>query len=74
MLALQMIGYEIRAFIARGGRVLATSDEETGWAGALITLRLLLRHPGDPPPPDPVLADLDAELAAIKRSDDDEHE
>ena len=60
--ALRMIGYELHAFISRGGRVLSPG-EEAGSAGALMSLRLLLRRPGDPPPADPVLAELDAEIA-----------
>jgi hypothetical protein len=66
MLALEMIGYELHAFISRGGKVL--SPEEPGSAGVLMTLRGLIRRAGDPHPADPVLADLDAEFA---RGDDE---
>jgi hypothetical protein len=62
MLALQMIGYELYSFISRGGRVLTAEAGESGSAGVLMVLRVLLRQPGDPPPADPVLAELDAEL------------
>jgi hypothetical protein len=61
MLALQFVGHHLHAFLERGGRVLA--PDEPGSAMVLSTLRLLLRRPGDPPPPDPVLAELDAELS-----------
>jgi len=73
MLALEMIGYELHAFIARGGQVLMPDEEEAGSSAVLMTWRVLLRHPDDPPPADPVLADLDAEIATRKQSDD-EHE
>src|SRR6185295_1441313 len=66
ILALEMIGYELHAFISRGGKVL--SPDEPGSAGVLGMLRLLMRRPGAPPPADPVLAELDAE---ISRGDDD---
>jgi len=58
-----MIGYELHAFISRGGKVLTPGDEEAGPAEALVSLRLLIRRPGDLPPADPVLAELDAEIA-----------
>jgi len=63
MLALKMIGYELHAFISRGGRVLTPGEENAGSSGVLMVLRLLLRQPGDLPPADPVLAALDAEIA-----------
>jgi hypothetical protein len=63
MLALQMIGYELHAFISRGGKVLTPDEEEAGSAGVLMTLRGLIRRADDPYPADPVLAELDAELA-----------
>jgi hypothetical protein len=68
ILALKMIGYELHAFLSRGGKVLTPGQEESGSAGALMSLRVLMRKPGDQPPGDPVLAELDAELA---RDDED---
>lgn len=67
MLALEMIGSEIHMFISRGGKVIA--PEEPGSAGVLMILRLLMRRLGDPPPTDPVLAEIDAEFA---RSDEEQ--
>lgn len=67
MLALQMIGYELHAFISRGGKVLEPDDEEPSTAGVLMTLRGMIRRADDPYPVDPVLAELDAEIA---RGDD----
>lgn len=61
MLALEMIGYELHAFISRGGTVL--SPDEPGSAGVLMSLRLLIRRHDAPIPADPVLAVLDAEIA-----------
>jgi hypothetical protein len=69
ILALKMIGYELHAFISRGGKVLTPGEEEAGSAGALVSLRLLIRRLDDPPPADPVLAELDAEIARC----DEEH-
>ena len=63
MLALKMIGYELHAFLSRGGQVLMPGEEEAGASAVLMTLRPLLRRPGDPPPADPVLAALDAEIS-----------
>ncbi|HEX2690108.1 MAG TPA: hypothetical protein VHN14_26015 [Kofleriaceae bacterium] len=70
MLALSMIGYELRAFIANGGQVLIPGEEEAGSAPALLSLRVLMRKPDDLPPADPALADLDAELARDLVDDD----
>jgi hypothetical protein len=61
MLALKMLGYELHAFISRGGKVLEA--DEPGSAGVLMMFRLLMRRPGEPPPADPVLAELDSEIA-----------
>lgn len=68
MLALQFVGYDLHAFISRGGRVLMPDDEDSGSAGVLMTLRVLLRKPGDPYPSDPVLADLDSEIARYDKT------
>jgi hypothetical protein len=67
--ALEMIGHELHAFIARGGRVLM--PDHSGWAGALMMLRVLLRRPGDLPTADPVLAEIDAEIAETPRGDEE---
>ena len=70
MLALQMIGYELHDFISRGGRVEA--PDEQGFAGVLMSLRLLLRRAGDEPAADPALAELDAEIADARRRFEEE--
>jgi hypothetical protein len=63
MLALEMIGYELHAFMSRGGKALTPGEEEAGFSGVLGSFRLLMRPPGAKPPADPVLAELDAEIA-----------
>jgi len=70
MLTLKTIGYELHAFIARGGTVLMPGHEEAGSSAVLVSLRVLLRQPGDPLFADPVLAELDAEIA--KGGEDEE--
>jgi hypothetical protein len=70
ILALKMIGYELHALIASGGQVLIPGEKGAGSAPALLSLRVLMRKPGEPPPADPALADLDAEIANI--ADDEE--
>lgn len=65
MLALQFIGYDLRAFIASGGKVV--DETGPGASGVLSMFRVLMRRPSDPPPPDPVLADLDTEIAEAER-------
>lgn len=64
MLTLQMIGYELHAFVSRGGRVLA--PDEPGAAGVLTMFRVLMRRPGEPPQADSVLDELDAEIAKLR--------
>ena len=70
LLALRIIGYELHAFISRGGKVLG--QEEPGSSGVLSMFRVLIRKPGDPMPPDPVLAELDAEIARDAEQDADD--
>jgi hypothetical protein len=73
MLALKAIGYEVHALISRGGRV-AMPPGEVGdaddWHPLLMSLRELLRGPRDPYPADPVLADLDADIARVGRNEE----
>jgi hypothetical protein len=61
MLALDFAGCRLHDFISRGGKVL--DPEEPGLSGVLSMFRMLMRRPNDPPPQDPALAELDAELA-----------
>jgi hypothetical protein len=68
LLALQLVGYELHAFMSRGGKVL---DEDGQGSGVLSMFRVLMRKPGDLMPADPVLAELDAELARAAQEDDE---
>jgi hypothetical protein len=62
LLMLRLLGSELHAFISRGGR-LVMPEEDEGWHPILMSFREYLRQPGDPYPADPVLAELDAEIA-----------
>jgi hypothetical protein len=72
MLALQFAGYHLHDFIERGGKVLDPEDHNS--SGVLSMFRILMRRPDDPPPPDPALAELDAELAEAKRRCEDDEQ
>jgi hypothetical protein len=75
LLMLRLLGYELHAFISRGGRLVMPDEGEgegEGWHPFLMSFRQHLRRPGDPYPADPVLADLDAEDRALAASLDAE--
>jgi hypothetical protein len=65
VLALQFLGYVLHDFVERGGHV--TSPDEPGSFRVLSMFRVLMWRPFDPTPPDPVLAELDDEIAEEQR-------
>jgi hypothetical protein len=72
MLGLQLLGYRLHDFVSRGGKVVGPDPDDREPAGVLSMFRVLMRRPGDPPEPDPALAELDAELSEAKRRYEEE--